>query len=204
MSRRAFIVLDRDGTVIEERHYLSDPAGLAILPGVPAALRAFHALGFGLVLLTNQSGLARGLFDVKTLDAIHGRLQDELAESGVFLDGIYHCPHLPEEGCSCRKPALGMIRQAQEELGLDPCASYMIGDKACDIGVGLGAGLRTVLVRSGYGSKEEKTMRLTPHLVADGLPEAFEMIRQEMGRAGQGAAGQAGMAGNAHDGTGIE
>jgi D-glycero-D-manno-heptose 1,7-bisphosphate phosphatase len=151
--RRAGILLDRDGTLIVERHYLADPEGVELLPGAAAGLRELRRLGFLLVVVTNQSGLSRGYFHSERLAAIHARLEDLLAAEGVRLDGIYVCPHLPEDECACRKPRPGLVLQAAADLGFDPCASMVIGDKPCDLQLGEAVGARPFLVRTGYGAQ---------------------------------------------------
>ncbi len=178
MSYSHTIVFDRDGTLIEERHYLANPEGVCLLPGAAAALRVLRSMGFGLIVVTNQSGLARGIFDEATLARIHARLADQLAEEGAFLDGIFFCPHHPDEGCTCRKPEIGLLRQAQKFLGFDPSASYVIGDKACDVDLGRAAGMGTLLVRSGYGREEETGCGARADAVVDDLPAAVRWLSE--------------------------
>ncbi len=153
MTGRAAVFLDRDGTVTEPRHYPSRPEDLVLQEGVGPALRELGGQGWALVIVTNQSGLARGLFPVQGLDSMHRHLRSLLAEYGVALDGIYACPH-HEDGavdglsfrCGCRKPEAGLLRWAAEELGLDLAASWMVGDFASDIEAGRRAGCRTAWV----------------------------------------------------------
>lgn len=148
------VLLDRDGTLIVERHYLADPAGVELLPGAAEGLRRMRELGLRLVVVTNQSGIARGYLDEATLAAIHARMESLLAAEGVVLDGIFHCPHLPDAGCGCRKPLTGMAEQGARALGFSLSRSFMVGDKACDIGLGRRLGVPTVLVTTGYGARE--------------------------------------------------
>ncbi|MEU3771947.1 HAD family hydrolase [Streptomyces sp. NPDC032472] len=153
MTGRAAVFLDRDGTVTEPRHYPSRPEDLVLQQGVGRALRELEDRGWALVIVTNQSGLARGLFPLQGLDAMHRHLRTLLAEYGVTLDGIYACPH-HEDGavdglsfrCGCRKPEPGLLRWAAEELDLDLSASWMVGDFASDIEAGRRAGCRTAWV----------------------------------------------------------
>jgi D-glycero-D-manno-heptose 1,7-bisphosphate phosphatase len=145
-------LLDRDGTLIVERHYLSHPEQVELLPGTAAGLRHLRELGFRLVVVTNQSGLSRGYFDEATLATIHARLTDLLGQHGIALDGIYVCPHLPEHGCACRKPRPGLVQQAVADLNFDPRSSIMVGDKPCDVELGYAIGARSFLVRTGYGA----------------------------------------------------
>lgn len=150
---RPAVFLDRDGTVTEPRHYPSSPSDLVLQPGVADALRELQHLGVALVLVTNQSGLARGFFTWHDLTAMHAHLCDLLGVSGVRLDGIYVCPHHPEGTvaglavrCGCRKPEGGLLFQAAEELGLDLERSWMVGDFASDVLAGHRAGCRTAWV----------------------------------------------------------
>ena len=176
MSQRRFVLLDRDGTVIAERCYLADPNELDLLPGAAAGLRRFQDLGVGLVIVTNQSGLGRGRFDQACLDVIHQRLQELLQLEGVTLDGLYYCPHVPADDCPCRKPRTGLVERASRELGFDPRRSFVIGDKPCDIDLGLNVGAQTVLVRTGYGAETEREGACAFHHVADDLVGAAALI----------------------------
>ncbi len=168
MTPHRFALLDRDGTVIHERHYLADPAQVELLPGAAQGLRCLRRLGFGLLIVTNQSGLARGYFDRPQLDRIHARMQDLLAAEGVDLHGIYVCPHLPDADCRCRKPGPGLVHQAVAEHGFDGSQAIVVGDKPCDVELGHAVGAMSFLVRTGYGKDFE--MSTTAHLVVDDLP----------------------------------
>ncbi len=153
---RRYVLLDRDGTVIVERNYLSDPSQVELIPGAAEGLRSLSRMGLGLLIVTNQSGIGRGYFDDARLAEIHGRMCGMLADEGVVLDGIYVCPHTPEEGCDCRKPRTGLISQAAARHGFEPAEAFVIGDKACDIELGQRIGACTLLVRTGYGAQYEK------------------------------------------------
>jgi histidinol-phosphate phosphatase family protein len=181
-SKRTFVVLDRDGTIIEERDYLSHPEQVALLPGAGAALRDLHRMGFGLAIVTNQSGVGRGFFDLDGVNLVHQRLERLLAEEGVRLDGLYVCPHVPEDDCACRKPRLGLIQQASAELGFDLLGSIVIGDKPCDIDMGRIAGATTVLVRTGYGARFES--EVNADFVVDDLTAAAKLICSHFGKEG--------------------
>jgi D-glycero-D-manno-heptose 1,7-bisphosphate phosphatase len=150
---RPAVFLDRDGTLTESRHYPSRPEDLVLQAGIGPPLRALQHAGFALIVVTNQSGLARGLVDEAAIAPMHRRLRGLLARHQVQLDGIYLCPHHPSGdvprfsiACSCRKPAPGMLRQAADDLDRDLSSSWMVGDSACDIDAGHRAGTRTVLV----------------------------------------------------------
>lgn len=189
MAARRFVVLDRDGTVIVERHYLADPGEVALIPGVALALRRLQEQGIGLVVLTNQSGVGRGLFTAQRVEAIHQRLRTLLAVEGVQLDGIFYCPHTPDDGCACRKPATGLLERAARQLGFAPQESVVIGDKVCDIELGRRVGATTVLVRTGYGAEHEAACStLADHLVDD-VGAAVPIIEWLCGRVPSGEPG---------------
>jgi D-glycero-D-manno-heptose 1,7-bisphosphate phosphatase len=143
LGRRA-LFLDRDGTVIEDEHYLRDPALIRFLPGALPALRAIAEAGYALVVVSNQSGVARGLITRDELARVHEAFAELLRAAGTPLDGAYYCEHGPDDGCACRKPKPGLIQRAIAELNLDPSLSYMIGDKERDCEAGLAAGCRAL------------------------------------------------------------
>lgn len=150
--RAAF--LDRDGTLVREVGYLSDPRDVELLPGVPAALARLRAAGFALVVISNQAGVGRGYFPPVRVYEAMARLRRLLRREGVELDAIYFCPHAPDAGCACRKPGIELLERAAEDLGLQLRGSAMIGDKLLDVETGRRAGGLGVLVESGYGSEE--------------------------------------------------
>lgn len=170
-DRKGLLVVDRDGTLIVERNYLADPSGVELLPGVVEGLRSFVRRGYEIAVVTNQSGLARGMFDVATLDAIHDELRRQLSAEGIAIQGIWHCPHHPEHGCRCRKPEPELLEQALTTLGYAPGQCLVVGDKACDIELGARLGVRTALVRTGYGAGTERDGMCAPDLVVDSLVE---------------------------------
>jgi D-glycero-D-manno-heptose 1,7-bisphosphate phosphatase len=174
--KRRYVLLDRDGTIVFDRHYLANPDGLELLPNALAGLRRLGESNVGLVVVTNQSGLARGYFERKTLDAIHDRLREMLAAGGVELDGIYVCPHVEEDQCNCRKPRTGLGLQAAVELGFDPAQAFVIGDKACDVDLGRNLGAQSILVRTGYGAQAEAEIGDRAHHVVADLWEAALLI----------------------------
>lgn len=148
---RKVVVLDRDGTVIVDKHYLADPDGVELERGALQGLQAMAQLGYRFVIVSNQSGIARGYFGLKQLEAVNSRLREMLAVAGIQLEGIYCCPHAPSDGCECRKPNLGLMRQAAEELRFDMAKSVVIGDKHSDIEFGRLAGALTMLVATTDG-----------------------------------------------------
>ncbi|CAA7612162.1 D-glycero-beta-D-manno-heptose 1,7-bisphosphate 7-phosphatase [Magnetospirillum sp. UT-4] len=171
---RRFVLIDRDGTLNVEKHYLSDPDDFVLIPGAGAAIRRLKDAGFGVAVITNQSGIARGYFDLARLDRIHARMTELLAAEGAAVDGVYLCPHGPDDDCACRKPLPGMVEQAVAEHGFDPARSVMIGDKEVDVELGLAVGAETFLVRTGHGAKHVAGTKA--HHVVDDLPAAVEMI----------------------------
>ena len=168
MNRR-FVLLDRDGTIIVDKHYLHDPDGVELLPMAAEGLRRLQGLGLGLAVLTNQSGIGRGYYDEASVHACNARMVELLAAEGVTLDGVYFCPHEPGAGCDCRKPMPGLMRRAAEELGFDPARAFMVGDKDADMGVGKATGATTILVRTGKGAAQEPACTDLTDFVADDL-----------------------------------
>jgi D-glycero-D-manno-heptose 1,7-bisphosphate phosphatase len=178
MKRRQFVVLDRDGTIIVERHYLSDPLQIEFLPGAINGLRQMLAMGLGLVVVTNQSAVGRGFFNEARLDLIHQRFRELLETEGIHLEGIYFCPHTPEDDCSCRKPKPGLIERAASELDFDLQASFVVGDKAADIEMGRRVRATTFLVRTGYGADFVHDLAVNPDYVADDLSGVAKTIQR--------------------------
>jgi len=152
---RAAAFLDRDGTLVAERGYLSDPSEIELLPGAAEAVRNLRAAGLAVVVISNQSGVGRGLFTLARVHEAMAALRHALRAHGAELDAIYFCPHRPEEGCPCRKPGTGLVERAAEDLQLSLRRSVFVGDKLLDIETGHRAGMRSVLVRTGYGRDEE-------------------------------------------------
>ena len=176
MNNRQYVLLDRDGTIIVERHYLSDPADVDLLPGAAKGLRKLQNLGLGLIVVTNQSAIGRGMIDEARLTQIHAKMKDLLMMEGVTLDGIYYCPHLPETGCDCRKPLTGMAKSAMADFGFDARNCFVIGDKICDIELGRNLGALTLLVRTGYGEKTQLDFSMVPDFVVADLDESANTI----------------------------
>jgi histidinol-phosphate phosphatase family protein len=170
------VFLDRDGTICEDVNYLARAEDLRVFPFAAEAIKLLNISNFRVILITNQSGIARGYFDENTLREIHEKLISELASNDATLDQIYFCPHKTDDNCNCRKPRTGMIEQATKDFAIDLEKSWTIGDKAIDVELGFNAGTKTVLVLTGYGRKEiEKTER-KPNLIAEDLLEAVREI----------------------------
>lgn len=167
------IFVDRDGTLIEEVDHLSRVDDLKIFPFTREALELFKGRGFRVIVLTNQSGIARGYFTEGSMQAIHDKIKSEL---GTLVDSFYFCPHLPDAGCSCRKPNVGMIESAREDFEIDLAGSWMIGDKRIDVETGQNAGIGTALVLTGYGKADRNRLDKEPTIVANDLLEAAKLI----------------------------
>ncbi len=140
------IFLDRDGTLIHDPGYLRDPSLVRLLPGAVEALRSFDAAGYALVLISNQSGVGRGLITMAELQAVHCQTRALLEAEGLMLSGAWYCTHAPEVVCTCRKPAPGLIRAAATVLEVPLARSWMIGDRSSDVAAGQVAGVSTVLL----------------------------------------------------------
>jgi D-glycero-D-manno-heptose 1,7-bisphosphate phosphatase len=175
-SPRRYVLIDRDGTIIEECHYLSDPDQVRLIPGSAEAMRTLREQGLGMAIVTNQSGVGRGYFDLDRLEQINQRMCQLLASEGVHLDGIYFCPHTPDDLCGCRKPQPGMIEQARKELGFEPARCMVVGDRETDIELGRNVGATTFLVRTGYGTETVNNRSANPDYIADNLLDAARLI----------------------------
>jgi D-glycero-D-manno-heptose 1,7-bisphosphate phosphatase len=177
MTPRPAVFVDRDGTIILERSYLSDPEGVRLVPGAASALAELRAAGLALVTVTNQSGIALGLYTEADYRAVAARIDAELEERGARVDATEHCPHHPDVTgpCDCRKPATGMHRRAAAALGLDLAGSYYMGDKVTDILPAVELGGQGILVRTGYGCDHEAAVPRGTW-VADDLRSAADLI----------------------------
>jgi D-glycero-D-manno-heptose 1,7-bisphosphate phosphatase len=167
------VFIDRDGTLIEEVNFLHRVEDLQYFSFTDEAIRLLKESGFLVVLVTNQSGIGRGIYTVDDMHSVHEQIQADLTEK---LDAIYFCPHLPDEDCTCRKPRLGMIEAALADLPIDLENSWMIGDKILDVELGLNAGIKPILVKTGYGEKHLPNLKRPPFAVADNLIEAVRLI----------------------------
>jgi D-glycero-D-manno-heptose 1,7-bisphosphate phosphatase len=176
-------LLDRDGTIIEDRDYLADPEGVSLLPGAVAGLQSFAAHGVRLVVLTNQSGVGSGRISLAQLDMVHDRLRDLLAREGVTLDGIYSCIHPSDAGCACRKPAVGLVQQAVAELGFRLDQAVVAGDKPADLALARGLGVPAFLVATGSGLTTLTERTIQADYVVDGLDELARICLHPAGLA---------------------
>ena len=169
------VILDRDGTIVIDRHYLSDAARLEFLPGAAEGLRSMHEQGYRLIVISNQSGVGRGLFSLGSLHQMNERLQEMIQMSGARLERIYCCPHSPEEHCECRKPNTQLLMDAASELGFDPSRAIVIGDKRSDVEFGKRVGAVTMLVSAGRSSGEPDSAA-ADYVVRD-LQQAAAVLR---------------------------
>ncbi|WP_447979701.1 lipopolysaccharide heptosyltransferase II [Candidatus Nitrospira bockiana] len=180
------VFLDRDGTLNRDTGYVKSPDELELLPGVADAIARLNREGARVVVVTNQSAIARGLMSVDTLGRIHETLVTRLAAAGASLDAVYFCPHHPDEGCGCRKPATGMIDRAVSDLGLDLGAAYVVGDQNRDMELAARIGARRILVMSGQTSRQTLADLgaggARPDHVADGLLDAVDWIIEDVSK----------------------
>lgn len=169
---RPAVFLDRDGTLMEEVNYCADPAKVKIFPGVPEALQRLAERGYLLIVISNQAGIGRGYFTEKEYRAVESELSRQLQPA--ILDDSYFCPDHPDRPTDRRKPAPGMVLEAQRDWVIDLARSFFIGDKAIDVECGRNAGLRTILVKTGYGAAEHE--RAGANWTAESFREAAEII----------------------------
>ncbi len=181
MTKRA-VFLDRDGTINEEKAYLSDPDRLVLFPGVGTALARLQRAGYLLFIVTNQSGIGRGYYTLEDMHRVNGRLAELLAPEGVEFTRVYYAPEAPEQPSRGRKPSPQFLWDARDEFAIDLARSYMVGDKRIDLQCGWNAGVaRSILVRTGYGATVETQAGgdIAPAVVVDDVPAAVEWILQE-------------------------
>lgn len=179
------VFLDRDGTINKEVNYLHRVEDFRLLPSAAAAIKKLNNMGFLTVIVSNQSGIARGILDEETLDEIHAVLIKRLAKRNAKITAIYYCPHHPLEAklekhrifCKCRKPNTGLVKKAVKEFKIDLKKSFIIGDMTSDIKMGKNAGLRTILVNTGYAGKDGKH-DIKPDFKAKNLAGAVEIIKK--------------------------
>jgi D-glycero-D-manno-heptose 1,7-bisphosphate phosphatase len=179
------VFLDRDGTIIEEVGYLDRRDRVALYPFATDAIRALNRAGIPIVLVTNQSGIARGFFDAGVVEDVHRHMAELLARGGAHIDAYYYCPHHPDGRvaeyavpCECRKPGRALVDRAARELGIDPSQSFAVGDRWVDVGLARTIGGRGLLVRTGYGAIEERRRPEGMHAdaVVDNLAGAVSWI----------------------------
>lgn len=176
--RRRAAFVDRDGTLIEDPGFLSDPAKVKLLPGTAQAVRRLNQAGLAVVAVTNQSGIARGVITMEQYEAVHARLVQLLAGAGARLDGAYVCPHHPDitGPCECRKPGTKLFRDAATELSLDLGRSFYLGDRMTDIQPARALGGRGMLVRTGHGGENVQAAIEAGYPVVADLQTAVDLI----------------------------
>lgn len=168
------VFLDRDGTIARDVHYCRRVEDFELLPTVLEAIKLLNANGFKVVVITNQSGIARGYFTDETLAQIHRKMEGELSEQGAHVDAIYYCPHHPDDGCECRKPKTALFHQAAKEVGINLGLSYVVGDMQMDIDAGKALGCKTILVTT--GPQGASSIIDPPDYAAESLLEAAKWI----------------------------
>ena len=157
MTNRA-VFLDRDGTMAKDVNYCARPEDFKLFPNTAKAIKLLHEHGFKVIVVTNQSGIARGYFTEETLAQIHEKMKEELAKEGAWVDGIYYCPHHPNDNCDCRKPKPKLVLQAAKEYNIDLKHSFVVGDLEMDIGLGKAVGCHTILISPNPGDDDQKQM----------------------------------------------
>ncbi len=187
MTKKAAVFLDRDGTINEQMGYINHICRFHLLPGAAEAIKRLNDADIPVVVVSNQSGLARGYFPEELLTAVHEKMHTLLAEKGAHVDAIYYCPHHPEAKeerlraeCNCRKPKAGLVFQAAEELQIDPKKSFVVGDRWSDVKTAANCGARSILVRTGYGRGDEQYIgpdqEIQPTTKCDDLTAAVDWI----------------------------
>ena len=182
MKRRA-VFADRDGTIIEDRHYVADPAHVTLIPGSAEALQRLQGMGFAVVVVTNQSGIGRGLYTLADYRRVAAETDRRLAAAGTVVDATYFCPDAPggDPRTTCRKPSQVMYRRAAREMGLELAGSYLIGDKRSDVIPARALGAMGILVRTGHGRAHEAALE-DEFAVVDDLGAAAELISRREAR----------------------
>jgi D-glycero-D-manno-heptose 1,7-bisphosphate phosphatase len=176
-NRIKMVLIDRDGTLIVNKHYLDNPEDIEFYPGVINSIKKLNSAGIKVVVITNQSGIGRGLFSLTTLQKIHDEMILQIESGGAKIDSIFFCPHKPEDGCECRKPNIGMMVEASVMFGIDLSHATIIGDSEADIKAGTRAGCTPILVLTGYGEETNKKMAVKQ--VFPTLNEAIKSILEE-------------------------
>ena len=191
-TKQPAVFLDRDGTINEQMGYINHISRFVLLSGVARAIRKLNEHTIPVVVVSNQSGLARGYFPASLLDEVHKKMDQQLAAEGAHIDGLYICPHHPEakekkyrKACNCRKPKTGLLKQAAADLNLDLTRSFMVGDRWSDLKCGAAAGATSILVLTGYGRGDQQYIgpqqKIQPAMVAENLNAAVDWILGQLG-----------------------
>jgi D-glycero-D-manno-heptose 1,7-bisphosphate phosphatase len=176
-EKKAAIFLDRDGVLIKEKDFLISENEIEFFPETFESLRSINS-DYLKIVVSNQSGVARGYFTSADVRKLNGILSRRLADNGILIDAWYFCPHGPEDDCSCRKPRPGMISEAAEKMNIELSRSWIIGDKTSDIEAGKVSGMKTVLVKTGYAGAEPGARNASPDFTAAGIREAIDYINR--------------------------
>jgi D-glycero-D-manno-heptose 1,7-bisphosphate phosphatase len=186
-GKRRAVFLDRDGTISEEMGYANHLSRFVIFPYAAAAIRRLNKAGLAVIVVTNQSGAARGFFPESLIHQVHAKMEKELKAAGARIDGIYYCPHIRDDNCNCRKPLPGMLERAAAEHNLELKSSVLVSDRYDDISMSHAAGCTGILVLSGYGRGEHEWNRhkwpRQPDAVVENLKEAVDLILPKRKRA---------------------
>jgi histidinol-phosphate phosphatase family protein len=180
VDKATVVILDRDGTIIRDTSYLSDPAEVELLPAALEGLKRLCSLGAALLVVTNQSGVGRGFFTMVEVDAVNRQLRDILTAHGIDLMGIFVCTHIPSDLCGCRKPRTGLVESAVLEMGLTLDRAFVIGDRSCDIELGHNLGVKAVWITNVAHQDEIRNSARAPHFAVSNLLEAAEIIAAEI------------------------
>lgn len=177
MGNKAMFI-DRDGTINVNVEYLDNPDDFKMYPGVAEGIKLLKDNGFKIIVVTNQSGIARGYFSEETLEKIHERMKNEFSKKGTSIDAIYYCPHHPDDGCNCRKPNSGLFEKAVKDLKIDVKRSFIIGDRMLDVEAGYKIGCKTVLVPENKEKveKEIKESKIKPDYVCNDFYSGVKWI----------------------------
>jgi D-glycero-D-manno-heptose 1,7-bisphosphate phosphatase len=179
-ARRGLVIIDRDGVINEDSEgYIKSVAEWRPIAGSLEAMAELHRAGWRVAVITNQSGVARGLYDEQTLAAIHAHMRERVRAEGGDLAGVWYCPHLPDAGCDCRKPRPGLFRQLERDLGVSVRGAPYIGDRLSDVQAAEGAGAYPILVRTGTGAHTESLLAKTAVPVYDDLRAAARALLDE-------------------------
>ncbi len=179
-QRKPTLFLDRDGTLIEEKDYLKDPSQVKLLPGVVAGLKTLKKAGYALAVVSNQSGVGRGMLTRVDVERVNRHFISLLKSRGVTVKKVYWCPHLPSDRCSCRKPAPGLLKKAARDLGTAWRGGISVGDRQSDIDLAQSAGGKGILVLTGYGRENWKAGRVKhPDYVAKNFTDVVRWILKE-------------------------
>jgi histidinol-phosphate phosphatase family protein len=181
VAGRPAIFLDRDGTLVEEVGYLADPARVRLIPGAAAALIGLERAGYLRIVITNQSGIGRGMYPEAAFEATHAEIVRQLGAAGATVDASYHCPHRPDAGCTCRKPGTALHREAIASFAIDVAASWCIGDQMRDLEPALELGCHAMLVGTGQGARHREAALAMGATVVDDLAAGSAVLRHYLG-----------------------